>query len=98
MLGHGENSIFETVLELRDSFPALRLSPVIADVKDPERIPAILGEHGVHVVFHAAAHKHVPLMQTNVAEAVAEQCPRNEERRRGCAEQQRRAAGAAFHG
>ncbi len=70
VLGHGENSIFETVLELRDAFPGLHLLPVIADVKDRIRIPDILTRHGVQVVFHAAAHKHVPLMQANVAEAV----------------------------
>ena len=69
VLGHGENSIFETVLELRDSFPDLHLQAVIADVKDSTRFPAVLKEHGVQIVFHAAAHKHVPLMQTNVSEA-----------------------------
>jgi FlaA1/EpsC-like NDP-sugar epimerase len=70
ILGHGENSIFEAALELRDDFPALKLSPIIADVRDEQRIPAILREHNVEVLFHAAAHKHVPLMQSNVHEAV----------------------------
>ncbi|HSR19637.1 MAG TPA: nucleoside-diphosphate sugar epimerase/dehydratase [Anaerolineales bacterium] len=70
MLGHGENSIFEAVLDLRDSFPGLSVAPVISDVKDSARIRQIFGSHQVEVIFHAAAHKHVPLMQMNVAEAV----------------------------
>jgi FlaA1/EpsC-like NDP-sugar epimerase len=70
LLGHGENSIFEAVLELRDSFPELALIPVIADVKDRPRLEAILRAHRVEVIFHTAAHKHVPLMQANVVEAV----------------------------
>ena len=70
MLGHGENSIFEAVLELRDTFPELRLSPIIADVKDRQRMDEVLASHGIQVIFHAAAHKHVPLMQANVSEAV----------------------------
>jgi len=70
LLGHGENSIFEAVLELRDSFPEVPLIPVIADVKDRERLERILKTHRVDVIFHTAAHKHVPLMQTNVVEAV----------------------------
>ena len=70
MLGHGENSIFEAVLELRDAFPGLRLSPLIGDVKDRPRLTETLTSHRVEVIFHTAAHKHVPLMQANVAEAV----------------------------
>ncbi len=70
LLGHGENSIFESVLELRDDYLALDLVPIIADVRDKARLTAVLGEHKVQVVFHAAAHKHVPLMQANVEEAV----------------------------
>jgi FlaA1/EpsC-like NDP-sugar epimerase len=70
LLGHGENSIFEAVLELRDSFPGLPLIPVIADVKDRRQLEAILRAHSVEVIFHTAAHKHVPLMQANVVEAV----------------------------
>jgi FlaA1/EpsC-like NDP-sugar epimerase len=68
VLGHGENSIFETLLELKEDYPALHLTPTIADVKDFERLQAVFKD--VQVVFHAAAHKHVPLMQANVEEAV----------------------------
>ena len=70
LLGHGENSIFETVLELRDDYAALNLVPVIADIKDKARLKTVLNDHQVEVVFHTAAHKHVPLMQANVEEAV----------------------------
>ena len=70
LLGHGENSIFETMLELQDDYPSLSLHPVIADVRDETRIESVFAEHRPQVVFHAAAHKHVPLMETNVAEAV----------------------------
>ncbi len=70
LLGHGENSIFETLLELREDYPTLKVQAVIADVKDRIRLKAVFHEHGIQVVFHAAAHKHVPLMQANVEEAV----------------------------
>ena len=70
LLGHGENSIFESLLELEESFPALPMIPVIADVRDGERIQHILARHQPDVVFHTAAHKHVPLMEMNIDEAI----------------------------
>jgi FlaA1/EpsC-like NDP-sugar epimerase len=70
LLGHGENSIYHILLELRERFPRLDVQPLIADVRDGERLKAILAQYRPEVVFHAAAHKHVPLMETNVAEAV----------------------------
>ncbi len=70
LLGHGENSIFEILLELRHDYPSLLLPPVIADIRNPERLDCVFKEHQPHVVFHAAAHKHVPLMETNIVEAV----------------------------
>ena len=70
LLGHGENSIFEVLLELKEDFPGLLLVPVIADVRDRDRLDAVFAEHRPEVVFHAAAHKHVPLMEVNSAEAV----------------------------
>ncbi|HTP02743.1 MAG TPA: nucleoside-diphosphate sugar epimerase/dehydratase [Anaerolineales bacterium] len=70
ILGHGENSIFETLLEVQEDHPALNLAAVIADIKDQDQLCAVLKEHQVDVVFHAAAHKHVPLMQANAGEAV----------------------------
>ena len=70
MLGHGENSIFEAVLNLQKSFPELKISPVIADIRDYQRIRKIFCSHKPQILFHAAAHKHVPLMEMNVPEAV----------------------------
>ena len=70
LLGHGENSIFEALLELRENSPSLELIPVIADVRDIQRIESVLSGYQPQVIFHTAAHKHVPLMQINVEEAV----------------------------
>ncbi|MEZ0394888.1 MAG: nucleoside-diphosphate sugar epimerase/dehydratase [Anaerolineales bacterium] len=71
LLGHGENSIFEALLELREAYPAQPLQPVIADVRDLPRLQAICRQRQPEVIFHAAAHKHVPLMESNVEEAVS---------------------------
>jgi FlaA1/EpsC-like NDP-sugar epimerase len=70
MLGHGENSIFEGLLEIAEDEPALSLQPIIADVRDLERIRNVFESFQPEVVFHAAAHKHVPLMELNAEEAV----------------------------
>ncbi|RME88884.1 MAG: polysaccharide biosynthesis protein [Anaerolineae bacterium] len=70
LLGHGENSIFEALLELREDYPALSIQPVIADVRDLPRIRNVFRAYRPQVVFHAAAHKHVPLMEINVEEAI----------------------------
>jgi FlaA1/EpsC-like NDP-sugar epimerase len=70
MVGHGENSIFEAFLELKEGFPALNILPIIADIRDMPRIQSVFNRYQPQVVFHAAAHKHVPLMEINVEEAV----------------------------
>ncbi len=70
LLGHGESSIYSIDRELRGKFPSLELHPCIADVRDPQRLSQILAQYRPQVVFHAAAHKHVPLMECNVEEAV----------------------------
>ena len=70
LLGHGENSIFEILLELNQEYPNLSLSPVIADIRNTERLAQIFAQHQPQVVFHAAVHKHVPLMEVNIVEAV----------------------------
>ena len=70
LLGHGENSIFEILLELEYDYPDLTLHPVIADIRNYERLTQIFKQHQPQIVFHAAAHKHVPLMEINVVEAV----------------------------
>jgi len=70
LLGHGENSIFEILLELENDYPDLTLSPVIADIRNQERLAQMFKQHQPQIVFHAAAHKHVPLMEINVVEAI----------------------------
>ena len=70
LLGHGENSIFEALLDLNDNFSGLPLIPYVADVRDSERLEAIFNEFRPEVVFHTAAHKHVTLMEVNVEESV----------------------------
>lgn len=69
LLGRGENSIHEIAIELRSLSP-VPLHTVIADVRDEARMRKIFHEHRPHVVFHAAAHKHVPLMEANPEEAM----------------------------
>jgi FlaA1/EpsC-like NDP-sugar epimerase len=70
-LGHGENSIFTITAELTDRFPSLEVVPLIADVRDADRIRQLFETHRPAIVLHAAAHKHVPLMEVNVIEAVS---------------------------
>jgi FlaA1/EpsC-like NDP-sugar epimerase len=70
LLGHGENSIFEVRASLREAFPDLETIPVIGDVRDAGRIEEIVSAYRPRAIFHAAAHKHVPLMEVNVGEAI----------------------------
>lgn len=81
LVGHGENSIFEIMGELSTAIrkratgilpdgSTTILHPVIADIRDERRIASVLQRCRPESVFHAAAHKHVPLMECNVAEAV----------------------------
>lgn len=71
LLGHGESSIYNIDMELRPKVaPEIELLPIIADVKDRDRIFEIIAEHQPDVIYHAAAHKHVPLMEANPMEAV----------------------------
>ena len=71
LLGHGENSIYNISMELQEKFMGETvILPVIADVQDRERIFEVVSEHQPDVIYHAAAHKHVPLMEYNPREAV----------------------------
>ena len=65
-----ENGVYDIQQELRTRYPELNLKVEIASVCDREGIERILGEHTPDIVLHAAAHKHVPLMERNVMEAV----------------------------
>lgn len=71
LLGHGENSIFWINRELSTKYgKELEIIPLIADIQDRERIFQIMRDYRPHRVYHAAAHKHVPLMELNPFEAV----------------------------
>jgi FlaA1/EpsC-like NDP-sugar epimerase len=70
LLGHGENSIFESLLEIQETNPSLPVIPLIVDVRNLQRLNNTFAKYKPDVVFHAAAHKHVPLMEMNVDEAV----------------------------
>lgn len=71
LLGHGENSIYAIDMELRNKHgQEFEIIPVIADIQDRERIMQVMQDHRPDVVYHAAAHKHVPLMEYNPKEAV----------------------------
>jgi FlaA1/EpsC-like NDP-sugar epimerase len=70
LLGHGENSIYTIEMELRTKFPQVKLETVIADIQDRSRMDDVFRKFRPQVVFHAAAHKHVPLMERNPSEAV----------------------------
>jgi len=70
LLGRGENSIFNIEQELRRDFPNLTATPLIADIRHRSRLERIFNTWKPEIVFHAAAHKHVPLMQHNPTEAL----------------------------
>jgi FlaA1/EpsC-like NDP-sugar epimerase len=70
LLGHGENSIFEIYQELKETHAEVNTIAIIADIRDEIRMKSIFERHKPQIVFHAAAHKHVPLMEENVEEAV----------------------------
>jgi len=65
-----ENALFEIHRELHAEFPALALEPLVADITDVRRMNQIFEDYAPQVVFHAAAHKHVPMMEWNVSEAI----------------------------
>lgn len=70
MLGRGETSIYEIEQEFKLNYPQVDIIPVIADVRDEERINFVFATYKPTVIFHAAAHKHVPLMEASPDEAV----------------------------
>ncbi|MBF0405918.1 MAG: polysaccharide biosynthesis protein [Candidatus Riflebacteria bacterium] len=70
LLGHGENSIFNIYNELFPKRGNTEIIPIIADVQDRQKIISIFKNRKPQIVFHAAAHKHVPLMESNPTEAV----------------------------
>lgn len=72
LVGHGENSIYLIDRELKQKYPKHQqvIIPVIADVQDRNKIFDIMQQYQPDIVYHAAAHKHVPLMEYNPRESV----------------------------
>ena len=72
LLGHGENSIYLIERELKNRYKdkVTRIVPIIADVQDREKVFEIVSKYKPDIIYHAAAHKHVPLMEANPREAL----------------------------
>jgi nucleoside-diphosphate-sugar epimerase len=70
LLDQAESDLYSLHLELTEAHPSLSLVPVICDITSPTRLAQVYGQHPPDFVIHAAAYKHVPLMEANVLEAV----------------------------
>ncbi len=70
LLGLDETAIFEIDREMRQRFPEVSAIPVVADLRDGERMRRVFSQYHPQVVFHAAAHKHVPLMELQPEEVI----------------------------
>ena len=70
LLGHGENSIYLINQELKNIYKDGLIIPIIADIRDKQQLDQIFTQYNPQVVFHAAAHKHVPLMEIQPMAAV----------------------------
>lgn len=72
LLGHGENSIYTIGMELKEKFAEdpIEIKTEIADIQDGDKMLSIMNQYRPQVVYHAAAHKHVPLMEQHPEEAV----------------------------
>lgn len=72
LLGHSENDIYEIEMELHEKFghADMEFPTEIADIQDAKKMMDVMNRYHPHVVYHAAAHKHVPLMEYNPEEAV----------------------------
>ena len=65
-----ESDLFRIENELREKYPELELVAALGDIRDADRLAEVLQRHRVECVFHAAAYKHVPMMESHVLEAV----------------------------
>lgn len=70
MFDNAETPLHNVRLEFEDNYPSLYFTPIIGDVRQPERLDFVFRKYKPQVVFHAAAYKHVPLMEENPCEAV----------------------------
>jgi FlaA1/EpsC-like NDP-sugar epimerase len=74
LVEQAENPLFYIERDLRRQFPAVLTQPLICDITDRTRVDAIFAQYRPEVVIHAAAHKHVPLMELNPGEAIKNNC------------------------
>lgn len=65
-----ENSLYDIEMELKRNYPKAKITAIIASVRDKKRLEKIFEEYRPYLVFHAAAHKHVPLMEASPLEAI----------------------------
>ena len=70
LFGRGENSIYHTDIELREFEPELNRALIIGDIRDNAKVSQITRKYRPHIIFHAAAHKHVKFMENHPDEAV----------------------------
>lgn len=70
LVERAESALFDIDADLRRTRPEVEVVPIVADICDERRVRAVMAEHTPQVVFHAAAHKHVPLMEANPGEAI----------------------------
>lgn len=65
-----ENSVYDIQNELKDKYPQINIDVLIGTIREKERLEEIFNKYNINVVFHAAAHKHVPLMEDSPKEAI----------------------------
>src|SRR5690606_10841684 len=70
LVEQAENPLFHIERELQRGFPNVNMQAIICDITDSERVENIFEAYKPQVVIHAAAHKHVPLMETNPGESI----------------------------
>lgn len=70
LLGHGENSIFNIGMFIKEKYPELNSTMIITDIQDSSLLEQVFTKYRPQIVFHAAAHKHVPLMEISEGSAI----------------------------
>ena len=70
MLDIYENSLYDIELELKSKYPKIEIDAIIGSVRDRKRLDQVFEKYNPYLVFHAAAHKHVPLMENSPLEAI----------------------------
>jgi len=70
MLDMGETELFNVDMEIREIDPELDLISIVGDIRDERKVKSVFKEHRIETIFHAAAYKHVPLMEANPREAI----------------------------